>query len=235
MGTILFAHAKDSLGGFIMRTLHRALASALAVATAGSVVVLTSRTVWSQSRVSAITGVGQPWLNPDPPCFDNAKRYVDCGNGTVSDTVTGLIWLRDAGCLGSLDWAAANQAAAALQDGQCGLTDRSKPGDWRLPTNAEWRATVDAARDHPRLSCRNPALTNDNGSACFGDGSGSSFSNVLPEAPGGGFWSSTTYTLSVGLPPDGRKAGVMSLSEGLLLSFFEKGCCPQRVWPVRVR
>jgi hypothetical protein len=55
-------------------------------------------------------------------------RYADCGNGTVTDSVTGLTWLKDAACLGSAHWAAANQAAAALASGQCGLTDRSSPG-----------------------------------------------------------------------------------------------------------
>src|SRR5437773_9255267 len=28
-----------------------------------------------------------------PPCSDNSNRYVDCGNGTVTDSVTGLTWL----------------------------------------------------------------------------------------------------------------------------------------------
>ena len=28
----------------------------------------------------------------DAPCFHNTNRYVNCGNGTVTDTVTGLIW-----------------------------------------------------------------------------------------------------------------------------------------------
>ena len=31
-----------------------------------------------------------------PPCFDLTHRYVDCANGTVTDTVTGLIWLKNA-------------------------------------------------------------------------------------------------------------------------------------------
>lgn len=85
---------------------------------------------------------------PDPPCFDNTNRYVACSNtaglnGTVTDTVTGLIWLQDAACLGSLNWAVANQAAAAA-DGAWGgeLTDGSRPGDWRLPTKGEWEATI---------------------------------------------------------------------------------------------
>ena len=26
---------------------------------------------------------------PDPPCFDNSTRFVNCSNGTVTDTTTG--------------------------------------------------------------------------------------------------------------------------------------------------
>jgi hypothetical protein len=167
--------------------------------------------------------------NPAPPCFDNSNRYVDCGNGTVTDTATGLIWVQDAACFGALDWAAANQAAAVLADGQCGLTDGSKPGDWRLPTNAEWMATTEVA---VALDCTQPALTTDDGTRCYGDGSTSSFLDV---AVSGGYWSSTTYASPFGIPPDATKAGTMALGDGVLLSFFDKACCPQLVWPVRVR
>jgi hypothetical protein len=83
--------------------------------------------------------------NADPPCFDNAQRYVDCGNGTVTDTVTGLIWLKRADCLEARDYATANRWAAVLQERRCGLRDRSNKGDWRLPTDAEWRATLGQA------------------------------------------------------------------------------------------
>jgi hypothetical protein len=216
-----------------MQTRRAVLALTLALTTVLSALVVTLSTVSAQSRTSPIVPMARPpRQNPDPPCFDNANRYVDCNNGTVTDTATGLIWLRDAGCLGPLSWAAANEAAAGLQDGQCGLTDGSKPGDWRLPTNAEWRATVDAATNHPLLLCRNPALTSDSGSTCFGDGSGSSFLNVVPN---GNYWSSSTNFQSGGLLPDGTKAGVIALSDGFLLSYFDKSCCPQPVWPVRAR
>jgi len=90
---------------------------------------------------------------------------------------------------------------------------------------------VDAAKNHPQLQCTNPALTDDSGSACFGNGSGSSFSNVVST----GYWSSTTNSQSGGLPPDGMKAGTMGLSNGFLLSYFDKSCCPQLVWPLRAR
>lgn len=87
----------------------------------------------------------------DPPCFDNETRFVNCGNGTVTDTVTGVIWLFNADCFGRLSYAAANDAAATLGDGQCGLTDGSRPGDWRLATREEWEALVDPACPMPRL------------------------------------------------------------------------------------
>jgi hypothetical protein len=49
-----------------------------------------------------------------PPCFDDTNRYVNCGNGTVTDTVTGLIWLQRDRCFGQTTYPAANQAAAGL-------------------------------------------------------------------------------------------------------------------------
>ena len=131
---------------------------------------------------------------PDPPCFDLTNRYVACSNtagpnGTVTDTVTGLIWLKDASCatLGHqyATYAAANQAAAALADGACGLTDGSRPGDWRLATKEEWEATLAHANT---ISCGNPAITDDSGLACYGDGSASSFAGVASFV----YWSSAS-------------------------------------------
>ena len=73
---------------------------------------------------------------PAPPCADNANRYVDCGNGTVTDQVTGLIWLAEANCFGTQTYTDAMTMAGTLATGQCGLTDGSVAGDWRLPTLA---------------------------------------------------------------------------------------------------
>jgi len=87
-------------------------------------------------------GVAAASTNADPPCFDNDNRYVDCRNGTITDTVTGLIWLKQADCLEAKDYAAANRVAATLQERRCGLRDGSSKGDWRLPTEAEWRTTL---------------------------------------------------------------------------------------------
>ena len=70
-----------------------------------------------------------------------SSRFIDNGNGTVTDSLTGLIWLKVATCLGSMDWNAAPAAVDALSDGDCGfegtLRDGSSPGDWRMPTKEE--------------------------------------------------------------------------------------------------
>jgi hypothetical protein len=125
-----------------------------------------------------------------PPCFDHTNRYVDCLNGTVTDTVTGLIWLKDAGCLGATNWAPANGAAGGLKQGDCNLTDGSSPGDWRLPTKGEWSATIARAATlgcvYFRPAGPSPTLTNDAGTACLSVGP-SSFVNVASF-----YWSSST-------------------------------------------
>ena len=165
----------------------------------------------------------------DGPCFDNTNRYVDCGNGTVTDTVTGLIWLKQSNCLPANYWAAANQAAAGLQDGDCGLTDKSSPGDWRLPTQAEWSATIARA---VALGCKRgtfgspgapPSLTNDAGTACYGSGSGSSFAGV---AASDRDWSSSadeTY-------PNNAWNAFLDVGS---VDLSDKGHNLRVVWPVR--
>ena len=165
---------------------------------------------------------GDPGTRPDPPCFDNFNRYIDCGNGTVTDTITGLIWLKDASCLGVLDWATANQAAAALKDGDCSLTDGSSPGDWRLPTKAEWEATMAQAR---ALGCLTPPLTNDSGTGCAAGG-GTSLINI----PVFSVWTSTpvesapVFAFYAGLSAAGGTSNLRRSGFGGL-----------GVWPVRSR
>ena len=157
----------------------------------------------------------------DPPCFDNANRYVDCGNGTVTDTVTGLIWLQNANCdtISPTAYAAANQAAAGLADGQCGLTDGSSPGDWRLPTKAEWEATIAPA---VALGCyflgagSPPSLTSDPGTDCLSAGP-TSFAGVQ-----GVYWSSSAHE---GFP---SKGWVMNGVSGELIDLIDKS----NVFPV---
>ena len=48
-------------------------------------------------------------------------------------------------------WRWANQKAANLGDGQCGLTDGSSAGDWRLPNVKELQSLLDFGNYSPAL------------------------------------------------------------------------------------
>ena len=74
-----------------------------------------------------------PWPSP---------RFTANTNGTVTDNLTGLIWLKDANCFGVQTWAAAVSFANTLANGQCGLSDGSKAGQWRLPSRKELHSLV---------------------------------------------------------------------------------------------
>ncbi len=119
------------------------------------------------------------------PCRERFGRFVDNGNGTVTDTCTGLMWqqviadLNGNGVADAQDqmgWQQATNAAAALR--LAGHTD------WRLPTAQELEALFD-----PRW---NPSID-----PLFGTfGGGFWTSSVNPAAP--------SRAWSVSLSPDGR-------------------------------
>jgi hypothetical protein len=67
---------------------------------------------------------------------------VDKGDGTISDTVTGLVWLKQADCIHQ-KWAGAIAAVDVLSSGQCGLTDGSSAGSWRMPNRNEMQSLSD--------------------------------------------------------------------------------------------
>lgn len=83
-------------------------------------------------------------------------RFKDNGDGTVTDKVTGLIWLKNANCFGGKVWADALTAASTLANGACGLTDGSKAGDWRLPNRTEMLSIIDTSKVNPALPAGYP-------------------------------------------------------------------------------
>jgi len=128
---------------------------------------------------------GVAWPNP---------RFTDNANGTVTDHLTGLIWLKNANCTdtvgeinkssGSLTWANGLTWCNKLAGGHCGLIDGSKAGDWRLPNVKEMQSLV-----HYGFS--NPALPNTGGSVQWTEGV--PFTGVQSNY----YWSSTTYATSL--------------------------------------
>ncbi len=166
---------------------------------------------------SNLAGLG----NPAGPCFNSTKRFVACTNGTVTDTVTGLIWLENLGCYDTpKTWETANAYAAQLQDGVCGLTDGSRPGDWRLPTNEEWEGILDSSCDTEPKIVGNQSLT----AGCYTDDDPDSewASGVVVSSL---YWSSTTIAYNPTI------AWIATLYGGYVSNDLRTG--NNYVWPVR--
>jgi hypothetical protein len=151
---------------------------------------------------------GVAWPNP---------RYTDNGNGTVTDRLTGLIWLKDANCSifnAPRTWSdAINIIVPQLEDGYCGLTDGSNPGDWRLPNRFELESLL-------KLSCASPAISDPVGTSCceLGD---CPFNNVQSTR----YWSSTTNKVLTAF------AWYIHIDDGSVISEVKANTC--YVWPVR--
>src|SRR5919108_25633 len=83
-------------------------------------------------------------------------RFTVNNNGTVTDNLTGLIWMQNANCFNRQRWSTALEAANNLADGQCGLKDGSKPGDWRLPNINELQSLINYGITSPALPRNHP-------------------------------------------------------------------------------
>ena len=85
-------------------------------------------------------------------------RFTDNSNGTVTDNLTGLIWLKNANCGGPMLWSSALAQSNNLGNGQCGLSDGSAPGTWRLPQIKELQSLIDFGSYSPALPIGHPFL-----------------------------------------------------------------------------
>jgi hypothetical protein len=153
---------------------------------------------------------GVPWPTP---------RFTDNGDGTVRDNLTGLIWLKQANCLGSVPWADALAAAHTLASGQCGLTDGSVPGDWRLPNIRELLSLID-------FGSESPALSNTAGTGTLTEGD-----PFVGVGLGGLYWSSTSAGVSADIAS--IHAWLVSFQSGGGVTSALLKSDPSGVWPVR--
>lgn len=102
---------------------------------------------------------GVTWPNP---------RFKDNQNGTVTDNLTSLVWLKNANCLnGKKPRAEALNFAKHLYDGytlpgttlgDCGLSDGSTTGKWRVPNRFELESLLDLSQDLPSLPAGHPFI-----------------------------------------------------------------------------
>jgi hypothetical protein len=133
-----------------------------------------------------------------------SPRFIDNGDGTVTDNLTGLIWLQNANRFGERTWAEALDDCNNLADDGVNLTDGSTAGDWRLPNIKELRSLIDFGRYYPALPTGHP------------------FSGVQSAI----YWSSTTGAYHTDY------AWYVSMYYGMV-DHRENKTSPNYVWPVR--
>jgi len=140
-------------------------------------------------------------------------RFSDNQDGTVTDNLTGIIWLKNADCFSNQAWSGALAAASTLKSGDCGLSDGSKEGVWRLPNILE----LESLRD---INYSLPALPDTEGTGKWSEG------NPFESVQSSYYWSSSTNAGST------NYAWYLHFGSGSVFSSAKNdNCC--LVWPVR--
>jgi len=92
-------------------------------------------------------------------------RLTDNGDGTVTDNLTGLMWLKDANCMethyagtwpdGYANWQEASEIIAGINDGTYAGCSAGHT-DWRLPNRKELHSLTDFSQSNPALPQGHP-------------------------------------------------------------------------------
>jgi hypothetical protein len=169
-------------------------APVLAQKYSGTITVICDKT--SGTNTIACTGTGM------------AVRYVDNGDGTVTDSVTGLMWTKKANH-GYMSWS----SAVAY----CDNLVTNGYSDWRLPSVAHNGGTAEFD-----TLCR----VNGNPSGTWLGFEGTPFTDVIED--GNPYWSSTSYE---GYPSDAYLIYMGSSMQGIVAPGGKQ--YGHVVWPVR--
>jgi len=105
-----------------------------------------------------------PTLSP----ISGKDRFVDNGDGTLTDRTTNLMWIKNGWRLDFVSAVTWWDAVKKSKDLKVGGYD-----DWRLPTIEEWSSLIDTANQNPALVDPNP------------------FVNIISHMP---YWSQTEFT-----------------------------------------
>jgi hypothetical protein len=135
-----------------------------------------------------------------------AVRFTDNGDGTMTDNLTGLMWLKDAGCL-SKNWSSALTTIAGINTNPTGYSCQeyaASYSDWRLPNVNEIESLIN-----------------------FGDANSTSWlgSQGFMNVKSSYYWSSTTYQNNT------SQAWGLQMTKGRTATLSKK--YSYSVWPVR--
>ena len=162
---------------------------------------------------------GAMWPNP---------RFTDNGDDTITDNLTGLMWLKDANCIaswypgfdndeipgdGAVTWQHGLDFVEGINDGSNANCGGNQPyNDWRLPSIKKIQSLIHFGFYDPAVPCTaGPCKWQE----------GDPFINLQSH----GYWSSTTWAYESSI------AWYQDMHSGLVYSFYKSDYL--YVWPVR--
>ena len=122
---------------------------------------------WVQESPKLLVSKKPTFVRPLPP-VQKKDRFLDNKDGTVTDTQTNLMWIKNGWrmeFISALPWFEAMEKVENFKHGNF--------DDWRLPTIEEWNSLIDTNHKNPALVAPNP------------------FENIISHMP---YWSKTEYT-----------------------------------------
>ena len=157
---------------------------------------------------------GMAWPVPRFTINTNAGGSA---NGTVTDNLTGLIWLRKANLWGQTNWTNAVMSCNALCQGtpDAELSDGSVAGDWRMPNINELLSLI-------HWGYVNPPVPNTEGTGKCTQ-TGDPFTGIQ----GYVYWTSTTKV------NDNAKVHTVWMIDGNVSWIYDKFQALNYTWPVR--
>jgi hypothetical protein len=139
---------------------------ARALGVAGLLFVLSAAMAYGQPARIWKTGQTQSYAAADDGALQRGvawpePRFTDHGDGTVTDNLTGLMWLKDANCFENMAWQAALDKVSDLNADPGGYSCGGYTAgytDWRLPNRKELRSLTDFSETNPALPSGHPFL-----------------------------------------------------------------------------
>ena len=204
--------AKDSNAAWIAGMVYGNLGTRQKSSEAGSYVWAVrsdSHNIWKTGQTESYAALddGQLQKGVGWPRWPET-RFIENSDGTVTDSLTGLIWLLDANCLGgTISWSSALNKVNDFNVNSGNYSCSGYTGNysnWRLPNRKELRSMIDYSRSNVALP------------------EGHLFINIeLAEA----YWTSTTWAHYP------SEAWLIYFEEGTLASHLKTNS--RHVWPVR--
>jgi len=185
----------------------------LTVQTVQAALIQLPRTGQTVSYAAGDDGALQKGVTASP-------RFTDNNDGTVTDKLTGLVWLKDANApcfFGTQSWSAALTRVKSIATGTCGLSDNSNAGDWRLPNVVELESLLDLAHFNPALPAGYPFTI-----LPITDNSTIPPTTSLPNI----YWTSSSDPLHPSF------ALTVDILSGIIFR-YDKALLPYYIWPVR--